>query len=92
MYQFCVDVIVVFDKYYLGEPNTKDIVRLLSNNESRGFPGMPGIHALEVEELPVWLTRSVQTAFGEGHGHIGGCCITQSTDLALLLWHGRIKQ
>jgi hypothetical protein len=92
MYQFCVDVTVVFDKYYLGEPNTKDNVRILSNNESRGLPGMPGIHALAVEELPFWLASSVQRAFREVHGHIGGCCITRSTDLALLLCHGRIKQ
>jgi hypothetical protein len=43
MYQFCEDVIVVFGEYYLREPNTEDIVPLLSINKSRGrFPGMLG--------------------------------------------------
>jgi hypothetical protein len=42
MYQFCEAVIAVFDKYYLREPNTDDIARLLSINESRRFPGMLG--------------------------------------------------
>jgi hypothetical protein len=42
MYRFCEDVIAVFDKYYLREPNMDDTARLLSINESRGFPGMLG--------------------------------------------------
>jgi hypothetical protein len=43
MYRFCEDVIAVFGEYYLREPNTKDIARLLSINKSRGrFPGMLG--------------------------------------------------
>jgi hypothetical protein len=41
MYQFCEDVIMVFGEYYLREPNMDDTTRLLSINESRGFPGMP---------------------------------------------------
>jgi hypothetical protein len=41
-FSFCEDVIVVFDRYYLREPNTKDIARLLSIKESRRFPGMLG--------------------------------------------------
>jgi hypothetical protein len=40
MYRFYEDVIEVFGRYYLKEPNTKDTVRLLSINENRGFLGM----------------------------------------------------
>jgi hypothetical protein len=40
MYRFYEDVIAVFGEYYLREPNMDDIARLLSINESRGFPGM----------------------------------------------------
>jgi hypothetical protein len=43
MYQFYKDIIAVFGKYYLREPNTEDTAHLLSINESRGFPGMLGI-------------------------------------------------
>jgi hypothetical protein len=42
MYRFCEDVIVVFGKYYLRGPNMDDTARLLSINESRGFPEMLG--------------------------------------------------
>jgi hypothetical protein len=42
MYRFCEDVIVMFGKYYLREPNMDDTARLLSINESRGFSGMLG--------------------------------------------------
>jgi hypothetical protein len=42
MYRFCEDVIAVFDKYYLREPNMDDIARLLSINESREFSRMLG--------------------------------------------------
>jgi hypothetical protein len=42
MYRFCEDVIAVFGEYYLREPNMDDTARLLSINESRGFPGMLG--------------------------------------------------
>jgi hypothetical protein len=42
MYRFCKDVIAVFGEYYLREPNMDDTARLLSINESRGFPGMLG--------------------------------------------------
>jgi hypothetical protein len=55
MYRFYKDVIAVFGKYYLREPNTKDTARLLSINESRGFPEILGrqhrLHALAAEEL-----------------------------------------
>jgi hypothetical protein len=40
MYWFCKDVIAVFGEYYLREPNMDDTARLLSINESRGFPRM----------------------------------------------------
>jgi hypothetical protein len=40
MYRFCEDVIAVFGEYYLREPNMDDTARLLSINESRGFPGI----------------------------------------------------
>ncbi|KAK1651499.1 hypothetical protein QYE76_069304 [Lolium multiflorum] len=40
MYRFCRAVIVVFGQYYYREPNVEDTRRLLSINESRGFPGM----------------------------------------------------
>jgi hypothetical protein len=36
MYRFCEDVIAVFGKYYLREPNMDDTARLLSINESMG--------------------------------------------------------
>jgi hypothetical protein len=42
MYQFCEHIIVVFDEYYMREPNTDDIAHLLSINESRGFHVMLG--------------------------------------------------
>jgi hypothetical protein len=42
MYRFCENVIVVFGEYYLREPNMDDTARLLSINESSGFPGMLG--------------------------------------------------
>jgi hypothetical protein len=42
MYRFCEDVIAVFGEYYLREPNMDDTARLLSINESRGFPRMLG--------------------------------------------------
>jgi hypothetical protein len=40
MYWFCRAVIAVFGEYYLTEPTVEDTRRLLSINESRGFPGM----------------------------------------------------
>jgi hypothetical protein len=42
MYRFYEAVIMVFDEYYVREPNIDDIVRLLSINKSRGFLGMLG--------------------------------------------------
>jgi hypothetical protein len=57
MYRFCEDVIAVFGEYYLREPNMDDTARLLSINESRGFPRCIG-----VEELSFWLARTVQRA------------------------------
>ncbi|KAK1670865.1 hypothetical protein QYE76_059024 [Lolium multiflorum] len=42
MYRFCRAVIAVFGEYYCREPNVEDTRRLLSINESRGFPGMIG--------------------------------------------------
>jgi hypothetical protein len=42
MYRFCEHVIAVFDEYHLREPNMNDTARLLSINESRGFPRMLG--------------------------------------------------
>jgi hypothetical protein len=42
MYRFCEDVIAMFGKYYLREPNMDDTACLLSINESRGFPRMLG--------------------------------------------------
>ncbi|KAK1697966.1 hypothetical protein QYE76_014663 [Lolium multiflorum] len=42
MYRFCRAVIAVFEEYYCREPNVEDTRRLLSINESRGFPGMIG--------------------------------------------------
>ena len=37
MYKFCADVVHVFGKEYLREPNVKDTAQLLSINESRAF-------------------------------------------------------
>jgi hypothetical protein len=93
MYQFCEDVIAVFGKYYLREPNVKDTANLLSINESRGFPGMLEsiLHAFAVEDMSFWLARAVQTASEGLHSHTKCCCITGSMDLALL-WHSKIKQ
>jgi hypothetical protein len=42
MYRFCEDVIAMFGEYYRREPNMDDTARLLSINESMGFPGMLG--------------------------------------------------
>lgn len=42
MYRFCRAVIAVFGEYYCREPTLEDTRRLLSINESRGFPGMIG--------------------------------------------------
>ncbi|KAK1679728.1 hypothetical protein QYE76_040576 [Lolium multiflorum] len=42
MYRFCRAVIAVFGEYYCREPTVEDTRRLLSINESRGFPGMIG--------------------------------------------------
>jgi hypothetical protein len=42
MKQFYEDVVAVFYKYHLREPNTQDTARLLSINESKGFLGMLG--------------------------------------------------
>jgi hypothetical protein len=42
MYNFCEAVVQVFAHRYLREPNVADTTRLLSINESRGFPGMLG--------------------------------------------------
>jgi hypothetical protein len=61
MYRFCNDVIVVFGDHYLREPNTDDTARLLSNNESRGFPGMLDVIDC-MKELSFWLARAVQRA------------------------------
>ncbi|KAK1601704.1 hypothetical protein QYE76_018398 [Lolium multiflorum] len=42
MYRFCRAVIAVFGEYYCREPTVENTRRLLSINESRGFPGMIG--------------------------------------------------
>ncbi|KAK1631439.1 hypothetical protein QYE76_005754 [Lolium multiflorum] len=42
MYRFCRAVIVVFGQHYCREPTVEVTRRLLSINESRGFPGMIG--------------------------------------------------
>ncbi|KAK1612505.1 hypothetical protein QYE76_036178 [Lolium multiflorum] len=42
MYRFCRAVIAVFGHYYCREPTVEDTRRMLSINESRGFPGMIG--------------------------------------------------
>jgi hypothetical protein len=54
MHWFCEDVIVVFGKYYLREPNTKDTAGLLSINKSRGFPRTPPTCAPSYW-LPSWV-------------------------------------
>jgi hypothetical protein len=85
MYRFCEDVIAVFGKYYLREPNTKDTAHFLSINECRRFWDA-GQHRqidcmhLAVEELSFWSARTFQRAFGGVHSHIGG-----SHDL--WIWH-----
>jgi hypothetical protein len=42
MHWFCQAVVFGFGEYYLREPTVEDTRRLLSMNESRGFPGMIG--------------------------------------------------
>ncbi|KAK1612486.1 hypothetical protein QYE76_036159 [Lolium multiflorum] len=42
IYRFCRAVIAVFGEYYCREPTIEDTRRLMSINESRGFPGMIG--------------------------------------------------
>jgi hypothetical protein len=79
MYRFCEDVIMVFGEYYLRELNIDDTGRLLSINESRGFPGMLGsIDCMH------WQWKNYPFGWqGQFKGHkvgvhcyIGGCCLT----------------
>jgi hypothetical protein len=71
MYWFCEDVIAVFGKYSLREPNMDDTARLLSINESRGFPGMLGsIDCMH------WQWKNCPFGWqGQFKGHKEGCTI-----------------
>jgi hypothetical protein len=96
MYQFCEDVIAMFGKYYMREPNTDDTAHLLSINEIRCLPGC-------LAALTASIGSGKNCPFGwqgQFKGHKDGCtvilkvvcCLTGSLDLALLLCHGRNKQ
>ena len=71
MYKFCEAVVQVFGPEYLREPTVADTQRLLSINESRGWPGMLGsIDCMHWE----WKN----CPFGwQGHykGHVGDCTV-----------------
>jgi hypothetical protein len=62
-------VIVVFDIYYLREPNTNNTARHLSINESRGFPGMLGSI-----DCMLWQWNNCPFGWqGQFKGHKEGC-------------------
>jgi hypothetical protein len=90
IYKFCENVIVVFGKYYLSMGDT---ARLLSIKKSRGFPRI--FDSIDCMHLQ-WKNYlfSWQRQFkGHKEGYtVGGCCLTGSLDLTLLIWYGRIKQ
>jgi hypothetical protein len=85
MYQFCEDIIVVFSEYYLREPNMDDTARLLSINESRGFPGMLGsIDCMH------WQWKNYPFSWqGQFKGHKEGCTIILEAVASqdLWIWH-----
>jgi hypothetical protein len=85
MYRFCEDVIAVFGEYYLREPNMDDTARLLSINESRGFPGMLG-------SIDCMHWRWKNYPFGwqrQFKGHKEGCTVILETVAShdLWIWH-----
>jgi hypothetical protein len=71
MYWFSEDVIAVFGKYYLREPNTRDTAHLFSINESRGFPKMLGsIDCMH------WQWNNCPFSWqGQFKGHQEGCTV-----------------
>jgi hypothetical protein len=71
MCQFCEDVIAVFGEHYPREPNTDNTARLLSINESRGFPGMLGnIDCMH------WQWKNCSFCWqGQFKGHKEGCTV-----------------
>jgi hypothetical protein len=53
--RFCKVMIRKYKDIYLRAPNEQDTVRLMAQNEARGWPGMLGsidCSALDMEELP----------------------------------------
>jgi hypothetical protein len=85
MYRFCKDVIAVFGKYHLREPNTEDTTHLLAINESRGFSGMLGsIDCMH------WQWKNCPFGCqGQFKGHQEGCTaiLEAIASQDLWIWH-----
>jgi hypothetical protein len=85
MYRFFRAVIVMFGEYYLREPTAEDTRRLMSINESRGFPGMiNGIDCMH------WEWKSYPFGLhGQFSGHSKGHTIILEVVISqdLLIWH-----
>ncbi|XP_073355261.1 uncharacterized protein [Aegilops tauschii subsp. strangulata] len=67
MYKFCQAVIEVFRPEYLRQPTAADIVRLLTTNTARGFPGMLGSIDCSHNDINVLQRSPVFARLAEGH-------------------------
>jgi hypothetical protein len=82
IYQFCRAMIVVFGEYYLREPIVENTRRLLSIDESRGFPGMIGsIDCMHRE----WKNCPFGW-HGQYNDHVEGCTVILEAVISKDLW------
>lgn len=51
---FCEAVIAVFGEEYTRPPRRDEMLRLLEQNERRGFPGMVGSICIGFEKIALW--------------------------------------
>ncbi|XP_038708565.1 putative nuclease HARBI1 [Tripterygium wilfordii] len=64
---FCRTIIDMYSEQYLRSPNERDLIRLIDENKSRGFPGMIG--SLDCMH---WEWKNCPTAWhGQYVGHYG---------------------